>query len=134
MKQNVRKILKKSGSLMLAAAMIGTGAVTVVPQIAESGITADAASYKSGDFTGYETTGGLSVYYHGKSQNVSFPSKIQGIKVVEVSLDFSYAEQIKTVKIPETVTKVYTTYYSNNKTALSSVTVDSKNKYYSSEN
>ena len=45
MKQNVRKILKKSGSLMLAAAMIGTGAVTVVPQIAESGITADAASY-----------------------------------------------------------------------------------------
>ena len=44
-KQNVRKILKKSGSLMLAAAMIGTGAVTVVPQIAESGITADAASY-----------------------------------------------------------------------------------------
>ena len=65
---------------------------------------------------------------------MSFPSKIQGIKVVEVDLGFSNAEQIKTVNIPDTVTKIYTRYYSDNKTALSSVTVDSNNKTYSSEN
>lgn len=117
----------------MASAMLCTG-VAVLPQVADTGITANAAYYKSGDFYGYETTGGLSVHYSGKSQTVSFPSKINGVTVVEVSLNFSDGEQIKTVNIPETVTKIFTANYKSNKTSLSVINVNSNNKTYSSVN
>lgn len=127
----IKSFLKRTGSVLVAAALLGSGAVTVLPQMGETTITADAA--KSGDFYYEEVSGGVEVWYNGKNSTVSFPSTINGKKVITVSLYFSYPESVKTVNIPASVTKIYTYNYNKNN-AISSINVDSGNKTYSSQN
>ena len=131
MKKMLSSILRRTGSAIMAAAILGSGAAVMLPVISESSITAEAAS--SGDFSYYETTGGVHVWYTGKNSTVSFPSSISGKKVVEVDLSFYYPEIVKTVNIPASVTTINFYHYSK-ENALTAVNVDSKNTKYSSVN
>lgn len=110
MKKMLSSILRRTGSAIMAAAILGSGAAVMLPVISESSITAEAAS--SGDFSYYETTGEVHVWYTGKNSTVSFPSSISGKKVVEVDLSFYYPEIVKTVNIPASVTTINFYHYS----------------------
>ena len=131
MKKMFSSFLRRTGSVVMAAAILGSGAAVMMPVISESSITAEAAS--SGDFSYFDTTGGVFVWYTGKNSTVNFPSSIGGKKVVKIDLSFNYPEVVKTVNIPASVTKIDFFNYSKNN-ALTAVNVDSKNTKYTSVN
>ena len=99
---NLKKSVKRICAVTLAALMLGGSAVTVLPEVAESGIVASAANSERDFYTEENYDGTINVTgYKGKSSNVVIPSKIFGEKVTGVNM--SSDEFITSVTVPNTV-------------------------------
>ncbi len=100
-----KRFFKKAGSVILASALLCGSAAVVLPQVAQTGIEAQAANSGT-DFIVCDWNGGVSITkYIGTSSNVIIPSKIDGKNVVELAADaFEDNRTITSVVIPSTVT------------------------------
>ncbi len=103
---NLKKSVKRICAVTLAALMLGGSAVTVLPEVAESGIVASAANSERDFYTEENNDSTISITgYKGKSSNVVIPSKIFGEKVTGV--DMSDNDFITSVTVPNTVTSIW---------------------------
>ena len=103
---NLKKSVKRICAVTLAALMLGGSAVTVLPEVAESGIVASAANSERDFYTEENYDGTIKVTgYKGKSSNVVIPSKIFGEKVTGV--DMGDNDFITSVTVPNTVTSIW---------------------------
>ena len=109
--KNLKKSMKKIMAISLAALMLGGSAGTVLPEVAQSGIVASAASEGT-------TTDGLKWIedldgsvtikdYTGEGGDVVIPDKIKGKLVTKIGEGtFFVCTGLTSVTIPDSVTSI----------------------------
>ena len=79
------KIMKRTGSAILALSILAGGAAAVVPLTAESSIEVRAASTEKDFKTEKDSKGNLIITeYTGSAKDIVVPAKIGGVPVVRV--------------------------------------------------
>ena len=121
----LKDLMKKTGAIFMASAMLCTGAAAVLPLAVESGIVADAAAY--GDYE-YKVLSNGTVEitgYNGSASSLSIPGSINGKKVTSIG-EYAFCEctSLKSVTIPSGV-KSIGEYAFCDCTSLKSVTIPS---------
>ncbi len=125
--KNLKKCMKKICAVSLAALMLGCGGVTVLPEVAQSGILVSAASEgKTADGFVWERNagGGVTITdYTGEGGSIVIPSKIDGKTVTEIGLYVFYGcTGLTSVTIPDGVTYIGESAFEDC-TRLTSVTI-----------
>ncbi len=141
--KNLKNSIKRICAVSLAVLMLGGSAVTVLPEVAENGIVAQAADWEmyttdDGFLWRENNEGNVTIIgYHGESLDVRIPSTINGKVVTEIDIGelppcgFYNGTSLF---IPDSVTNIVTSTYLTYIRSLTSIVVDRNNKHYSSEN
>ena len=119
---SLKGILKKSGALLMSAAMLCTGAV-VLPQVTDTELIANASYAGDFDYDQDPESGGITVTaYSGDDINVVIPSKIDGYTVTGIGKnvdsgdsifsEYGLEEKIVSVQLPQTVKYIYNDAFS----------------------
>ncbi len=109
--------LRKLTAVSLCAALLCGSMVSLQTVLSESNINAGAVSsaitYTSGNIKEYgdytysvENNKATILRYKGNSQTVNIPEKINGITVKTIGAQSFYGADLKSIKIPETVTEI----------------------------
>ena len=106
---NLKKCMKKILAISLAALMLGGSVVTVLPEVAQSGILASAASEgtTAEGFVWEENEDGdvIITKYNGEGRDVVVPNEIDGKTVTEIGNDaFEFNSRLTSVTIESGVT------------------------------
>ena len=102
------KLTSKVLSVALAAALLGGGAVTILPDVSSgSSIEVQAANSESDFTTENSSDGGIIIVgYSGTSSTVNIPEKLYDQPVVEIRSLGEKNALVKSVSIPNTVNTI----------------------------
>ena len=124
---NLKKCMKKILAISLAALMLGGSVVTVLPEVAQSGILASAVDEGiTDDGFGWQENedGGVTITkYTGEGKNVVVPNEIDGKTVTEIGNNaFEFNSRLTSVTIESGVTSIGEFAF-NNCTGLTNVSI-----------